>query len=73
MTAQFLLPAIAAFATLFAAIAAATAWLARTDRSETRLTLWDGAGACVLIGIVAGALSRPDHVTQFFGVATSLN
>jgi hypothetical protein len=73
MSAQFLLPAIAAFATLLAAIAAITAWLARTDRRQSRLTLWDGAGACALIGIVAGVLSRPDYVTQFFGVATSMN
>ncbi len=69
MTAQLLMPAIAAFATALAAATGATAWLAHADRYAARVTLWDYAGASTLIAIAAGMFSHPHHVTQLFGVA----
>ena len=69
MTAQFLMPTIAALATILAATAGSAAWLAHADRHATRVTLWDYAGAATLIAIAAGMFSHPHHVTQLFGVA----
>ncbi len=69
MTAQLLMPSIAAFATALAVATSATAWLAHADRHGARVTLWDYAGASALIAIAAGMFSHPHHVTQLFGVA----
>lgn len=69
MTAQLLMPTIAAFATILAVATGATAWLAHADRASTRVTLWDYAGATTLIAIAAGMFSHPHQVTQLFGVA----
>lgn len=69
MTAQLLMPTIAAFAMVLASATAATAWLAHADHHGSRVTLWDYAGASTLIAIAAGMFSHPHHVTQLFGVA----
>ena len=69
MTPHDLMPAIAAFATVLAAATGTTAWLAHADRHSIRVTLWDYAGACALIGIAAGMFSHPQHVARLFGVA----
>ena len=50
---QLLLPAIAALAFGIAALAAAIGWFCRTRREATTVTIWDFAGACLLIGIAA--------------------
>jgi hypothetical protein len=66
---QLLLPAIAAFAFAVAAGAAVTGLCARTPRKSAAVTIWDFAGACVLIGIAAGVFSEPVHVAQLLGIA----
>lgn len=69
MTPHDLMPAIAAICTAMAAGAGATAWLVHASPGGERVTLWDCAGACALIGIAAGTFSQPLHVAQLFGVA----
>jgi len=66
-----LLPAIAAFACATAALAAALGWVTRAGRQSATVTIWDFAGACLLIGITAGAFSESVQVSQLFGVATA--
>jgi hypothetical protein len=68
---DLLLPAIAAFAFVVAAATAVTALLTRTPRDSAAVTIWDFAGACVLIGIAAGAFSESAHVSQLLGIATT--
>jgi hypothetical protein len=66
---HLLLPAIAALAFALAALAAAAGWMTRTPRNTATVTIWDFAGACVLIGIAAGAFSESNETLQFFGAA----
>ena len=66
---DLLLPAIAVLAFALAAFAAAIGWMTRTRRDVVAVTIFDFAGACVLIGIAAGVFSEPNHVLQFFGAA----
>lgn len=68
---SLLLPAIAALAFATAALAAALGFLARTARDAATVTIWDFAGACVLIGIAAGAFSKSVQVSQLLGIATT--
>lgn len=68
---SLLLPAIAAFAFATAAFAAALGFLTRTARDAATVTIWDCAGACVLIGIAAGAFSESVQVSQLLGIATT--
>jgi hypothetical protein len=69
---NLLLPAIAALAFTAAALAAVAGWMAHTPRNAATVTIWDIAGACVLIGIAAGALSESAYVSQLLGVATTI-
>jgi hypothetical protein len=71
LPAGLLLPAIAAFAFAIAAIAAMLGVLTRTARDAATVTIWDFAGACLLIGIAAGAFSEPVQVSQLLGVVTT--
>lgn len=66
---SLLLPGIAALALASAAFAAALGWLVQAPRGGARVTIFDFAGACLLIGIAAGSFSDPHRVSQFFGVA----
>lgn len=68
---DLLLPAVAAFAFTVATATAVTGLLTRTPRKSAAVTIWDFAGACVLIGVAASAFSDPDHVSQLLGVATT--
>lgn len=68
---DLLLPAVAAFAFATAVMAAALGFLTRTARDAATVTIWDFAGACLLIGIAAGAFSEPVQVSQLLGVATT--
>jgi hypothetical protein len=68
---DLLLPAIAAFALVAAAAAALVGLLTRTPKKSAAVTIWDFAGACVLIGVTAGAFSEPVQVSQLFGIATT--
>jgi len=69
MTPHEFMPAIAAICTAIAAGVGTTAWLVHATPHGARVTLWDYAGACALIGIAAGSFSQPLHVAQLFGVA----
>ena len=65
------LPAIAALAFVAALVASAAGWMTRTPRNTAAVTIWDFAGACVLIGIAAGVFSDSVQVSQLLGVATT--
>jgi hypothetical protein len=65
-----LLPALAAFAFAVAALSAALGWLSGTPRPAATVTIWDFAGACVLVGAAAGAFSQSGQVSQLLGLAT---
>jgi hypothetical protein len=67
--AQLMLPGIAAFALVLAATTAAFGWFMQAERGGSSITIFDVSGACVLIGIAAGAFSEPNQVFQFFGAA----
>ena len=66
-----LLPALAVFAFVAAGLAAALGILTRTSRNAATVTIWDVAGACVLIGIAAGAFSGSIQVSQLLGISTT--
>jgi hypothetical protein len=68
---DLLLPAIAAFALATAAAAALAGLLTRTPKQSAAVTIWDFAGACVLIGVAAGAFSESVQVSQLLGIATT--
>jgi len=68
---HLLLPAIAVFAFATAAISAGLGWMTRTTRNAATVTIWDFAGACVLVGVAAGTLSESVQVSQLLGVATT--
>ena len=64
-----LLPGISALAFVAAAVAATAGSLMQAEQSVDKVTIFDFAGACVLIGIAAGMFSDPHRVSQFFGAA----
>ncbi len=66
-----LLPAIAALAFAIALVAAVTGWATRTPRTTGSVTIWDFAGACVLIGAAAGTFSESVQVLQLLGFTTT--
>jgi hypothetical protein len=68
---NLLLPALAALAFITALVAAAAGWTTRTPRNAAAVTIWDFAGACVLIGIAAGAFSESVDVSHLLGIATT--
>lgn len=68
---NLLLPAIAGLAFAAALVATAVGWMTRTPRNAAAATIWDFAGACVLIGVAAGAFSESVQVLQLFGIATT--
>lgn len=47
------------------------AWRSGAERDVDGITLWDVAGALAFLGFAAGMLSRPAHVAQLFGLATT--
>jgi hypothetical protein len=69
LPAELLLPGIAALAFMLATFAAFAGLITRTPRDAATVTIWDMAGACVLIGIVAGAFSEAVQISQLFGIA----
>jgi hypothetical protein len=66
---DLLLPALAALAFGIAGLAAAIGYICSARRGEATVTIWDLAGACLLIGVAAGAFSESSDVLQFFGAA----
>jgi hypothetical protein len=61
------LPAISFAALAMAAVAALAAWLRRAPRHGVKVTLWDIAGALVLIGCAAAMLTEAEHLVELFG------
>ena len=61
------LPAISFAALAMAAVAALAAWLRHAPRHGVKVTLWDVAGALVLIGCAAGMLTEAEHLVELFG------
>ncbi len=68
---DLLMPAMAVLAFTTALVAAVVGWSARAARQAASVTIWDFAGACVLIGIAAGAFSESVQVSQLLGIATT--
>lgn len=68
---ELLMPALAALSFMIALAAAATGWATRAPRNTGAVTIWDFAGASVLIGIAAGAFSESAQVSQLLGIATT--
>ena len=61
---------LAAFSVVAMSIAiaiAAVAWWRKTARQSANVTLWDAAGAFMLIGCAAAMLSEPEVLLQVFG------
>lgn len=61
------LPTISLAALTLAALVAGYAWWRKANRHGQTVTLWDVAGACVLIGCAAAMLTEPDNLMQVFG------
>lgn len=68
---DLLMPAMAVLAFAMALVASVMGWLTRASRQAATVTIWDFAGACVLIGIAAGTLSESVQVSQLLGIATT--
>lgn len=49
-----------------AMLAAMIAWFARSRHNSRSLSLWDVAGAFVIIGISASVLADPEHAVELF-------
>lgn len=65
------LPAISFSALAMAAVAALAAWLRRAPRHGVKVTLWDVAGALVLIGCAAAMLTEAEHLVELFGTTAT--
>jgi hypothetical protein len=68
---DLLMPAMAVLAFATALVASVAGWLTRASRQAATVTIWDFAGACVLIGIAAGTFSETVQVSQLLGIATT--
>ena len=68
---DLLMPAFAILAFATALVAAAVGRLTRASRQAATVTIWDFAGACVLIGIAAGTFSESVQVSQLLGIPTT--
>jgi hypothetical protein len=68
---DLLMPAMAVLAFATALFASVAGWLTRASRQAATVTIWDFAGACVLIGIAAGTFSESVQVSQLLGIATT--
>lgn len=61
------LPTLSLVAIVIAAIAGAMAWWRNASRHAAGVTLWDVAGALMLIGCAAAMMSQPENLMQVFG------
>jgi hypothetical protein len=66
-----LMPAFAILAFTTALVATVIGGLTRASRKAATVTIWDFAGACVLIGIAAGTFSESVQISQLLGIATT--
>jgi hypothetical protein len=46
-------------------------WCSGAEHRGDRITAWFVYGACAFTGCAAGILSKPEHVVQFLGFATT--
>jgi len=60
------LPVLGAVAIALGLALGGIAWLRKATRRAATVTLWDVAGACVLIGCAAAMLAQPENVLQVF-------
>jgi hypothetical protein len=67
--APFLLPILSIIFLAAGGILALVACCIRADRNSDRVTVWDVAGACVLLGFAAGIFSSPQDVVAAFAIA----
>jgi len=63
------LPVVSLLSMAVAGLAASLAWAFRARWHSDNITVWDIAGAFVLIGCAAAMLSKPENVLQLFGHA----
>jgi hypothetical protein len=68
---SLVLPVLSIVAIVNAGVVALFAWCSGAEHSGDRITAWDVSGACAFIGFAAGMLSKPGHIVQFFGLATT--
>lgn len=61
------LPAFSLAAIAMALIAGAVAWWRKASRHAGTVTLWDVAGAFMLIGCAAAMMAEPENLLQVFG------
>jgi hypothetical protein len=61
------LPALSLVAIAIAVMAATAAWWRKANRDAATITLWDVAGAFMLIGFAAAIMSQPENLMQVFG------
>lgn len=61
------LPALSLAAIAIAMIAGAVAWWRQAKQHTATVTLWDVAGAFMLIGCAAAMMSQPENLLQVFG------
>lgn len=61
------LPSVSLTAIAIGALTALAAWTFRTRHRGNTVTLWDIAGAFVLIGCAAAIFSQPEKLLQHFG------
>lgn len=65
------LPVLGTVSIVSAGLVGLFAWYSGAERGGDRITSWDVSGACAFIGFAAGMLSKPEHVVQLFGLATT--
>jgi hypothetical protein len=68
---SLVLPMLSIVAIVNSGVVALFAWCSGAEHSGDRITAWDVSGACAFIGFAAGTLSKPEHVVQFFALATT--
>ena len=62
-----LLPTFSIGAIAIAAVTATVAWWRKAERHTPTVTLWDTAGAFMLIGCAAAMMTEPENLLQLFG------
>lgn len=67
------LPSLSIAAIVIAMTVGAVAWWRKAQRQTANVTLWDVAGAFMLIGCAAAMMSEPENVLQVFGQTQNAN
>jgi len=64
---ELVLAAFSVVAMTIAIAIAAVAWWRKAARHSATVTLWDAAGAFMLIGCAAAMMTEPENLLQLFG------